>query len=74
MSAGNALPAGYRAKPVCREDIARAMELREAGSTEAAIYKLTGVTPMDLTVAEIMGTSAYPSRTDSSTQQENPSP
>lgn len=64
---GNCVPTGYRAKPVFREDVARAMELREGGATEDAIYRLTGVTPMDFTCAEIMGFDAYPSRTDSPT-------
>ena len=61
------VPTGYRAKAVYQEDIARAMELHHAGATEQSIYAATGVTPMDITFAEIMGFDAYPSRTNSPT-------
>ncbi|MCK9468244.1 MAG: hypothetical protein M0Q49_02400 [Porticoccaceae bacterium] len=49
---------------VFAEDIALAMEMRTAGADELTVFRQTGVRPMDITVAEIMGMEAYPLRGD----------
>lgn len=44
------------------EDIAHAMELRDAGVGDAKVYIKTGVRPADIVLAEAAGIEAYPYR------------
>lgn len=56
--------------PLHAEDIAIAMELRNAGESAFSIWLETGVTEANLNLAEVQGFDAYPLRPhDSNTMQ-----